>query len=85
MTLIVLHIYYLGQEQENFKKKFNLGLSLAIDESMVKFKGHSSTKQYLSKNNKKRRQVMGYGSIKLVVAIDLKCTLENLASGNKPW
>jgi len=45
---------FLDKIQENFKKNYNPALSLAIDESMIKFKGRSTIKQYLPKKPIKR-------------------------------
>lgn len=45
---------FLDKIQENFKKKLKPSLSLAIDESMIKFKGRSAIKQYLPKKTIKR-------------------------------
>ncbi|CAF4271227.1 unnamed protein product, partial [Rotaria sp. Silwood2] len=38
---------FLNILMKNFKKNYNLGENVSIDESMIKFKGRSSLKQYL--------------------------------------
>ena len=45
---------FLDKIEINFQKNFNLGPSIAIDESMIKFKGRSNIKQYLPKKPIKR-------------------------------
>ena len=40
--------------RQNFQKHFKLGTNVSIDESMIKFKGKSSLKQYLPSKPIKR-------------------------------
>ena len=40
--------------RQNFQKHFKLGINVSIDESMIKFKGKSSLKQYLPSKPIKR-------------------------------
>ena len=45
---------FIDKLSENFQKAFNPNETMAVDESMIKFKGRSSLKQFMPKKPIKR-------------------------------